>query len=167
MYQRLYWRHIHSLPLIYWPSHMVIEDKVGHAGPAFPKALLVGPDPPVVLCMMHDDTQDDILPHIPKHWQTDRLGAPSVLLLALLVDVGNTGQPPVKLGPPCTGRTSDKWWSMAQWVLSPAPLVASGGSILVPQVWEWAIRSLFFSSWTVEPSFYSPSLSSSSGGWVP
>ena len=42
----------HSLSLIHWVGHLVIEgDRVGQAGPAFQERIQAGPDPLVVLHM--------------------------------------------------------------------------------------------------------------------
>ena len=39
---------IHSLSLLHQMGHLVIEDQVGQAGPAFNEAMLTGPDMLVV-----------------------------------------------------------------------------------------------------------------------
>lgn len=49
-------------------GHLVIEgDEVGHAGPAFHKPMLTGPDQLVILRMPCDGTQDDVLHDLPQH----------------------------------------------------------------------------------------------------
>lgn len=47
--------------------------------------MLAGPDPLVVLSVLHDDTQDNLLQDLSQHQcQTDSLALPWVLLLTLL-----------------------------------------------------------------------------------
>jgi len=49
--------------------------------------MLTGPDPLVVLHVLHDGTQDDLLHNLVWHrGQADRAVVPRILLLALLVD---------------------------------------------------------------------------------
>jgi len=53
---------VHSLSLIHWVGHLVIEgDQVGQAGPAFHEPMLAGHDPLVVFPMRDEHTQDESL----------------------------------------------------------------------------------------------------------
>lgn len=49
-------------------GHLVTEgDQVGQSGPAFPTAVLTGPDPPVVMHVLHDDAVDELCHDFPLH----------------------------------------------------------------------------------------------------
>ena len=62
---------IHSLSLLY--SLAVEGDQVCQAGPAFPEPMLARPDPPVVLHMPGECTQDELLHNLAWHrGQADR-----------------------------------------------------------------------------------------------
>lgn len=73
---------IHSLSPIHKAGHLAIEDQVDQAGPASPKPMLAGPDPPVVLYMPHDGTQDDLL-HFVLHWHQGHSDTRELRVLAI------------------------------------------------------------------------------------
>jgi len=53
---------IHSLSLVHWVGHLVIEgDQIGQAGRAFLETMLAGTDPMVVLHTPGERTQDELL----------------------------------------------------------------------------------------------------------
>jgi len=54
--------YVNSLSLIHQVGHSITErDHVNQAGPVFCEPMLLGPDPPVLLHMLCDLTQDDVM----------------------------------------------------------------------------------------------------------
>lgn len=54
-------------PFPYVLSRSIIKDQVSQGRLAFPKLMLPGPDPLVVLLVPCHDTQDDLLHDLPQH----------------------------------------------------------------------------------------------------
>ena len=73
---------IHSLSLVHYVGHLVIEDQVGQAGPAFHEAMLARPDPLVVLHMPGERTQGEVLHNLP--WQGEGINEKTSTIFPLL-----------------------------------------------------------------------------------
>ena len=102
-FTKVWAENIHSLSLIHWVGHQVIEgDQVGQAGPAFREPTLAGPDPLAVLHLPGELTQDEPFHNLPWYQgYADRHAVLWIRLSALLVDGHHISKPLVIWDLPC------------------------------------------------------------------
>lgn len=100
---------VHSLSIINWECHLVIEDQVNQAGPAFRKAMLAASDLSVVPCLLFNSFQEDLL-HNPSQYQDEYRQTSSSLdcLSCLSYRLQSHSLTFSQLGPPQWARTASK-----------------------------------------------------------